>query len=345
MAREQLPIDASRKGREGSRWINERPDGEEVAKWFKESVTLHEGMGHEDYVSGVTIIPAKETYSTIGYVDGSPDPIIGDMMALTFTPYIRVDTRIRYFWDWMAKHDEWIGTIERVKVAEQDPHLPDGFFYQQVRRADDKEVTFIGCSMRVTVVKRDGGEAVIEAPAATKLVPVLNRYGEDPNAMMKAETGAIGRALGFAGILVAPGSGIATAEDMQEAITLAQGAGAAPAAPEPQLPSEPESEDELRKMAEQRLNDLRQYPGPWATFQEWAQERSFKTLADVGVPQLKGMIRKLDKMLDDAVESGARKLPDPEPEPESPALIDAPKPEPAAEPEPEATPDGPPQDS
>jgi hypothetical protein len=339
---DHAPIDGSRQGREGSRWINKRPTGEEVAEWFADSVPIHDGMEHADYVSGVTIIPAKERYDTIGYRGEEQTPVVGEMLALTFTPYIRVDTRIRYFWDLMERHPEWIGTIERVPVGQQEPTLPDGFFYQTVKKADGKEVIFIGCSMRVKVRHREEDTPVLLPPAATKMVPVLGKYGEDTNAMMKAETGAIGRALGFAGILVAPGSGIATAEDMQESISLAGGAGAAPAEPaEPQLPPSPEPEDEesLRKYAEDKLIELKdKYPHSFEEFQEWAQSRKFRTLADVDGPALKGLVRKLDTTLDEAVANAPKRASDDEDE--GPALVDAPKPapegpEPASEPEPE----------
>lgn len=328
---EQLPIDGSRKGREGSRWINERPTGDDVATWFEQSVPIHDELDHSDYVSGVTIIPAKERYDTLGVREGSDEPVIGEMIALTFTPYIRVDTRIRYFWDLMAKHPEWIGTIERVKVEQQDPALPEGFFHHEVTLADgNKVVRFIGCSMRVKVRDIEEDRPVINAPAATKMVPVLGRYGEDVNALMKAETGAIGRALGFAGILVAPGSGIATAEDMQEAINLAGGgAGAAPAEPvEPQLPAE-QDEGELRAYAEAKLTELREeYPHEFDEFREWAQSRNFKTLADIDGPQLKGVVRKLDRVLDEAVAKHPAREREEAEEDEGPALVDAPKPKP-----------------
>lgn len=313
-----------RRGREGSRWINERPTGEEVAAWFTENVPMHEGMDPADFIGGVTIIPAKEKYDAIrGYNEQTGAPILQEMQALTFTPYLRVDTRVRYFWAWMEKHPDWLGVIERVATPEQDPHLPIGFFYQTVTRADGKEVRFIGCCMRVAVYKREGTEEVFSAPAATKMVPVLNRFGEDVNAMMKAETGAIGRALGFAGILVAPGSGIATAEDVQESMGLSQGAGATEPQ-EPQLPPEP-SEQELRQIASDRLNELQERsPQAFEQFSEWAQSRDYKSLADIDVPQLKGVIRKLDRVLDETVGGEAETAVE-----DGPALVDAPKEEPA----------------
>src|SRR5215218_10140963 len=99
-----------RRGREGNRWINERPSAQEVAEWFA-TVPLHEGMKHEPYVGGVTLIPAKEKSDEIvGYDDDGFAIVRENVQKLTWTPYMKVDTRIRYFWDLMDRHrEEWVG--------------------------------------------------------------------------------------------------------------------------------------------------------------------------------------------------------------------------------------------
>jgi hypothetical protein len=148
------------------------------------------------------------------------------------------------------------------------------------------------------------------AAPATKVVPVVAWEKVDPFAIMKAETGAVGRALGMAGMLVIPGSGIATAEDVQEAEQLPGRAmtgtsapetsdGALPevegaeeaqepaALPEPPADAPPAeqppaanqedldaaSDDRLRELVERDLLALKnEHPEAYATMKTWWED-------------------------------------------------------------------------
>jgi hypothetical protein len=104
-----------RRGREGSRWYNQRPTAEEVAEWFY-TVRLAEGMLHPDYISGITLISAKEKSDEVFNFDSDGLPLIRERQDLVFIPYVRVDTRVAYFWNLVDHHAEqgWVGTIDPV---------------------------------------------------------------------------------------------------------------------------------------------------------------------------------------------------------------------------------------
>src|SRR5204863_2609716 len=129
----------------------------------------------------------------------------------------------------------------------------------------------------------------------TKQTPLAKQWADD-NALMKAETGAVGRALGMAGILVV-GTGVATAEDMQEAAAGPSGAAAASSAgatlpgeaPAPQeagaaVPAqveEPKPEEgrtftddgELRAYARELTTAFQdEHPEQWQVFKSWWTE-------------------------------------------------------------------------
>lgn len=316
--REELPIGKT-KGRVGSRWINARPSSEEIAQWFKDNVPMHEGMDPERYVGGLTLIESTERFTEV-FEDDNGNNRSRRVKNIILTPYCKVETRVQYFWDLMEKHPEWAGSIEPVdppKKGETAGDLPPGF-YRLLVKQDSKGFGFVACSMRVRVLTRESAnyreQHVISAPPATKMIPVLQEsFGKvtpDPFALMKAETGAVGRALGLAGMLVVPGAGVATAEDMLEA----QGQGVTPegdseAEPPPAVPREvqaPETapapdrsaEDVLREEAETKLEVLKaRDPQRYKAFQEWSRGRKFKSMADIGEAQLRGIVRKLDKEL------------------------------------------------
>jgi hypothetical protein len=309
-----------RRGREGSRWINERPTSQEVAEWFR-TVPLHDGMDHEKYVGGITLIQGVEKADEIVGYDGDGRPVIvEDVRNVTFTPYMKVETRVAYFHDYvdhLGADDRYaeVGTVPIIEpitpVGGEALGLPPGFF--AYRASGPKgEVKFIGCSYRVAIVERPkfvesgiAGRRVMEAipileGRGTKVVPTSTRYDVDLNAVMKAETGAIGRALGVAGILVLPGSGIATAEDMLEAM-----APAPAATPEgATLPGEdvtaPLNDDELRQRATALLEEFEAFPEAAAKFRDWAKGRGHVTLNSLNSPALKGFVRKLERDLDAA---------------------------------------------
>jgi MoxR-like ATPase len=120
---------------------------------------------------------------------------------------------------------------------------------------------------------------------------------------MKAETGAVGRALGFAGMLVIPGSGVATAEDMLE-LSTHNATAAAEAAVPPAVSAadavvdQAPSDEQMRERIQTLVEQLRSSDEPaLERFQEWARGRKI-TLATAQGAALRGAIRKLEGLLE-----------------------------------------------
>lgn len=317
-------MSAQRKGREGSRWYNERPSSDEVAKWFVDTVQVDGKLDPKSYVSGITLINSTEkTKETVGFRDNGM-PIVTEVQNVVYTPYPRVDTRIKYFHDLMTVNPDWYGVIEPVEVElPKNVYLPPGFFPYRVD-TEHGTTTFICCSMKVTVWDRDGyeekrvvnprtgeektirsGKKIIDAPPASKMIATKRKYA-DENALMKAETGAVGRALGMAGMLVVPGAGVATAEDLQELSAQE----AQPASPEPAAPTLPEakaSDDEALQARTLELIELLKEVSPdgYKAFEAWAKERKLGKLSDVKGPALKGVVRQLERKIDQVEKDGA----------------------------------------
>jgi hypothetical protein len=289
---------------EGSRWLYAAPDPNDVAFWFKENARLHEGMDPANYIGGLQLISQTEKVNVTQEVNGAPAII--ETERLVFTPYVRIDARIRYFWD-LCELKGWVGEItpapipRRNEAGVYNENLGAGFFRYPVKRKPggrEEEAHFIGCSMQVHAYEpniRFGGKGrtVFAGPPATKVVPMLFKSGwEDPNAPMRAETGAIGRALGLAGILIIPGAGIATAEDMQEVVrndVVAQ-------APAPELPEvKPAGEskaaaqliEEAIAVLEERAPDL------LGEVRQWMNSREF-VLGKLTPQQERTVLRKLE---------------------------------------------------
>lgn len=297
---------ASLKGvREGSRWLHQRPPSSEVAEWFTENVRLHDGMDPLDFVTGVTLIPAIET--TRLWQGGANV----EEKRQTFTPYVKVESRVDYFWKLMELRGT-LGVVETVPVTKlRDPgyfnlHLPEGFFIHPVQNADGKFVSYIGMSFRVTVYERDmraggRGRALMEPAFGTKMVPMLGRYGPDDNAIEKAQTGAKGRALGMAGMLVIPGSGVATAEDMEGAsIQPAATPMSLPAVPGADTATGPPPPPTLQRRAADLLARLHEdKPERAQEFEKWAIEAEvdLSKLAEMGDAKARGVVRQLEKKL------------------------------------------------
>lgn len=303
------PVELSpRQGREGNRWANERPTSEALAEWFQ-TVKLHDGMEHEDWISGITLIQATEKQDEVLGFDSSGRPnIMRDVQNVFYIPYPKVETRVNYFDKLVEQREDWSGFI--LPVAAADPKgMSVGYFAVKVALPDGKAATAICYTARMLVIKGDvtwyafedadgvtrrypTGKVLMEH-TGTKSVPFLDRYGKlDANAMMKAETGAKGRALGFAGMLVIPGTGVATAEDMQESLSQGTTPGA-PAVVE-QEDAAPAGDDALRAEAVSIMHLL---PREKLTeFQAWAREREFGKLSEVEGPALKGLVKKLQKM-------------------------------------------------
>lgn len=308
MAKEWTPPKAAPKdqrfeGRKGSRWINREPTGEELADWFS-SVRLHEGLKHEHYVDGIVLIPQVETPQVIK----QDAAIVKGPAQLVYTPYPKVETREVYFYD-LCEVRGWVGRLDPVPVPrlEQEGYfngnLPPGFFRQPIKKADGKIVPLLGCSYRCSMVEAgarySGGEREVRRPAqGTKVVEMLNRWGDvDLNAFMKAETGAIGRALGAAGMLVIPGSGIATAEDMADIGNVAGTSGEAPAA----LPEDPP--EDLAAHAESVREQLAATPEKYEPVKQWVRERyeidleNREDLRGLGDGPLRGIVRRMEREL------------------------------------------------
>lgn len=306
----------ARKGQEGSRWINVRPTGEEIAAWFEENVELHEGLEHGRYVGGITLIQATETIDVVAGAHEDGSPLIAEEKNIVYTPYMKVETRVKYWHDLLALHPEWRGVFEPVytEKIETDGYfnknMPDHFFRLPVRVSEGKVAHFIGSSFKAVVYNRESDKIVFEGAPGTKMVNLLGRYGEDPNAVMKAETGAIGRALGMAGILVIPGSGVATAEDVQEAQAAERVSATGPDAAA--LPSEtgtPTGKDALLTMALGLISRLGSAdPAKLKTFQEWARTRGFKSIHDLDELALRGVVTKLERELEGVPEQPMQPL-------------------------------------
>lgn len=334
MARQANP-QSSFTGRQGSRWINARPNAEEFAEWFA-TVPLHDGMEHSDYISGITLIPAIEVVKEEIPTQSGQGKILAPRDQQVFTPYPKVETRVAYFWDYIRKSEGKLAGVIRPAALENQERtgahgstqgLPPGFFYLAV--PNEKGVaTFICCSFEVRIYDRaelreekENAVPLVQS-VGTKQVALL-RYADraDENSLMKAETGAMGRALGMAGMLVIPGSGVATAEDMSESIASEEGSGpgatkesipGAAAAPPPPPDHEAEAaaevneDDDLRKKLTAVITEIRtDFPGAWDELAAWAQGRGFTSVGKLTGASLKGFMRKAEKALDDAKKAQA----------------------------------------
>lgn len=362
--------------RAGSRWLHHHPSEDQVREWFA-SQSLHVGMDHDPYVGGIVAIGATEKYK-VTKTKANGDQYVAEAERAVFTPYVKIDTRIAYFWALVRALNQGIveaetdGLSERARtvlraqldgpfvgVIEAVPqrrisspsspfyneHMPEGFSMHAVTNKDNSVSRYVVATFRVAIYERDSWSSKIAGRApvpllqgvGTKQTP-LSRAWADDNALMKAETGAIGRALGVAGILVV-GTGVATAEDMQEAAAgpvAAAGASAPPAelppvvnregqpaavvpkadeaqadtpAPAAQgavAPVTPQGEDEMRRtMALGLQGELeKEFPEAWEAYKAWWAERGFGPLHQLSGPALKGAVVKLERDLDSARRAG-----------------------------------------
>lgn len=286
--------------REGSRWRHAKPSSDEVAEWFG-TVPLDAGMAHEDYIAGVVLIPAGEKVKRIR-ADGRGTE---EVYEQTFTPYVRVDTRVAYFRR-LAELRELVAVIEPIAVPRSDKpafenqHMPDGFWWM-VAGEQQTAQRFLCATWRVALYDADTYKEGWGTDGKRERRPVREGIGTkqvtgapEINALAKAETGAIGRALGVAGILVV-GTGIATAEDMME---LREPAQAAPVLPEPVE----ESEEHLNERLMALQTRLRLYPEAWSEFAAWWNERSkqggWTNPLSTPVEVRRGMASKMEGMLE-----------------------------------------------
>jgi hypothetical protein len=302
MSDEQIPEGPVQ---EGSRWRYHKPTADEVAAWFK-TQPLDEGMSHEDYVSGVVVIPAKEKVEK--QVERNGRLGTEETKEMTFTPYVRVDTRISYFRK-LAELDGLVAVIEPVAVPKSDAqafdntNMPPGFWWH-IMGGGSSAKRYLCCTMRVALYDKTEWHGTRTADGEIPLRPVREGvgtkqvYGEpEVNALARAETGAIGRALGVAGILVI-GTGIATAEDMQELKEVPVAAAATlPEAGSPEMSSETLNERILA--LQHQLKD--QAPEYWEKFSAWWKERQgeagWVNLGAAPIEVRRGMLTRMTEML------------------------------------------------
>lgn len=331
--------------RHGSRWLHEEPTEDEVREWF-EKQPLHPGMDHDRYMGGIVLIAATEKVK-VTREKSNGDTYLSEIERAVFVPYVKVDTRISYFWDLVramneaAGEDKYVGSITPVeqrrttteKSAWFNGALPEGFTSLPIRNENESISRYVVATWQAAIYER---ESYANKLAGKDPMPVLKGIGTkqtglarrwaDDNALMKAETGAIGRALGVAGILVV-GTGVATAEDMQEAAQGQAGAAAASgegpvlpevaagaAAPEggfgqveelpsaaPQETTAEQDDEALRELAKEAQRELEaDFPAVWAEILEWWKGRQFGRLSSLNGPALKGAVIKLQRELDAA---------------------------------------------
>lgn len=303
--------------REGSRWRHHRPPATEIADWFKDQ-PLDEGMEHGDFLGGVLLIPQSEKV-TARRADGQRDERYEDV----FIPYMQTGTRIAYFRR-LAEHRELIPVTSAVEVprvknpasAYFNGNMEDGYWWHVVMDSAGQPVRFLCCTMRVALYepttysqKYRGEESspVLEGRSTKQVAG-----GPDVNQLAKAQTGAVGRALGLAGILTL-GTGVATAEDMLELLGPAGAAlpspdaatlpeSVAPAATEAPAADPAEQHRRLREQAVELQSRMQvEAPPAWTTFAAWWQERSkeegWKQLSDVPLESLKGVVARMEREL------------------------------------------------
>jgi len=167
---------------------NSEPSPEQISKWFN-GFDLHKDLKHKQYVGGIVAICERGTWK----------------------PFVTAPTRLAYFRDW-CDANEYSSTF----VTEDAKPFP--------LKVNEKVTELI--MMRTEVIVRDKDLNVVCSGTGSKSVAQTRKFKgnlyPDENALMKAETGSVARAIGLMGILALPGSGVATAEDMVEFEAAAQ---------------------------------------------------------------------------------------------------------------------------
>jgi hypothetical protein len=316
----QPPAPPDEPVQEGARWRWHKPPSEAVATWFGQQHIADE-LDHEHYVGGVVLIPQSEK---VKYTKPDGSGTI-ERQEQVFTPYVQIGTRIAYFHD-LAEARNLIPVIEPADVPRAtnpqslyfNANMEAGLWWHVVagRNQGDGNQRFLCATWTVALYKP---ESYARKLNGHKEMPVRQGRGTkqvwgsaDINQIAKAQTGAIGRALGVCGILVV-GTGIATAEDMQEYV------GAPPQQPvqgEPQLPVptevpgaeapplDPEAAlDQLRAHA-MTLQAQMQERGVWPEFSAWYSERAkesgWSSLNDVPHDALRGVVSRMERMVAEA---------------------------------------------
>jgi len=273
-------------------------------------------MLHEHYVGGAVLIPQTEK---VKYTTPRGQQ---ERYENVWTPYIQVGTRIAYFRR-LAEVRGLIPVIEAAEVPRSsnpasgyfNGHMPAGYWYLIVPTSGEA-VRYLCCTMKVALYEP---VAYAERLKGGQPLPVISGEstkqvagGPDLNGLAKAQTGAIGRALGVAGILTL-GTGVATAEDMLE---IAGPMGTSPVGPDAAvLPppveaaaGEPVAIDPAVAREEMMARALglqaqmqEEAPGRWSEFVAWWGEqralRGWAKLGDVPTDALKGIVIRMERAL------------------------------------------------
>lgn len=363
-AQAPVPVESVRAG---SRWLHAMPSEQDVRDWF-DTQRLHPGMDHAPYVSGLVLIGAKEKVNTTRMKhDGNT--YVQEMEQAVFVPYVKVDTRIAYFRDYVRllngveikdpetekvivvpqEFGDYYGVIRPVaqrqildeSSAYFNGNLPAGYGVYAVRNNAENISRYLVATFEAVIFRRQSGaeDQLVLRGQGSKQIAMKRNFADD-NAVMKAETGAIGRALGVCGMLVI-GTGVATAEDMQEALSQPSGASTgatgAQAAVLPPVTSDvtteamiaevtpppteavdaigpeemrgalemPDDDEERRALAVRLRQQMQgRFPNTWDEYTRWWAERGHPTLDELEGPALKGVLLKLERMLDERVRAG-----------------------------------------
>lgn len=301
---------------EGARWRHHRPSGEAVADWFK-TVPLDDDMEHERYVGGVVIIPQTEK------VKYATERGTTERHELTFTPYMQIGTRVAYARR-LAESRNLIYhpaplPVPRSRTIDSpyfNANMPEGLWWHVIQGEDGGFVRYLCATWAVRLFDPPSYARHLRGDEAMPVIQGIGTKqvsGGDSNALMKAETGAVGRALGVAGILVV-GTGIASAEDMQEFTAQPQ---AAPELPQTEIApgaQPPEASNSAERLAQLRSEAMavqtkmqEETPEAWAQFAAWWEERrsaeGWRTLGDVPLEALSGIVERMQGMHGEALAS------------------------------------------
>lgn len=181
---------------------DKKPSADEMAKWFSQ-VKLHDELDHANYIGGIVVIENKQLKQ--------------------WNPYPLAGVRIAYFWDWVDSHGY---------AAHIDTTAPEILDFPFTKGQGDDPFTNAKTLLVSAHVKVLEGERVVREATAQKQVTLNMKVGgtwdgqlkrkvnqstiPDFTSVMKAETGAVARALANMGMLALPGSGVASAEDIFE---------------------------------------------------------------------------------------------------------------------------------
>ena len=179
-----------------------KPTPEEIATWFGQ-FSLHDELKHEDYVSGIVAIENKEGGQKF------------------WVPYMNAVARVAYFWDWVRVNG-YRAEIQTTELVDQPVQLPP-------KEGETEPVVVMRHYVRADIKVFNADGQVVRFSSGRKQVSLTKQRCVDWNsnpkkyvivpdedALMKAETGAINRALAVLGMLALPSSGLASAEDMIE---------------------------------------------------------------------------------------------------------------------------------